>query len=169
MSREILILREPEIRSLLDPEACILAMERAFAAYSTGQAELPSVIHLDVPEHKGEIHIKAGYIRGGDYYAAKIVSGFSEQSQALDWPRTTAWSLCSTRKLARRARFLLDNGFITDMRTGRGGGVRGEASGAKTALDSGGYRNRRAGAISGGDAGRGKKFQRGAHLGTRSA
>ncbi len=36
MSREVLILREPEIRALLDPRACIAAMEQAFAAYSTG-------------------------------------------------------------------------------------------------------------------------------------
>ena len=46
MSREVLILREPEIRALLDPRACIAAMEQAFAAYSTGQAQLPAVIHL---------------------------------------------------------------------------------------------------------------------------
>jgi ornithine cyclodeaminase/alanine dehydrogenase-like protein (mu-crystallin family) len=41
MSREVLILREPEIRALLDPQGCISAMEQAFAAYSTGQAQLP--------------------------------------------------------------------------------------------------------------------------------
>ena len=50
MSREVLILREPEIRALLDPSACVAAMEQAFTAYSTGRAQLPSVIHLDVPD-----------------------------------------------------------------------------------------------------------------------
>ncbi len=67
MSREVLILREPEIRALLDPQACITAMEQAFGAYSTGQAQLPGVIHLDIPESdvfekRGEIHVKAGYL-----------------------------------------------------------------------------------------------------------
>ena len=52
MSREVLILREPEIRALLDPGACIAAMEKAFAAYSTGQAQLPAVIHLDIPDSR---------------------------------------------------------------------------------------------------------------------
>ena len=52
MNREVLILREPEIRDLLDPRACIAAMEQAFAAYSTGRAQLPTVIHLDIPEEK---------------------------------------------------------------------------------------------------------------------
>ena len=59
MSREVVVLREAEIRKLLDPAAGIEAMERAFAAYSSGQAELPSVIHLDVPENRGEIHASA--------------------------------------------------------------------------------------------------------------
>src|ERR1700675_2230234 len=85
MSREALILREPEIRARLDPRACISAMEQAFAAYSTGKAQLPGVIHLDIPENdlsqkRGEIHIKAGYLHGGPYYAVKIVSGFPGNS-----------------------------------------------------------------------------------------
>jgi ornithine cyclodeaminase/alanine dehydrogenase-like protein (mu-crystallin family) len=45
MPREVLVLRENEIRELLDPPSCIEAMERAFAAYSGGRAELPSVGH----------------------------------------------------------------------------------------------------------------------------
>ena len=120
MSREILILREPEIRSLLDPEACIEAMERAFAAYSTGKAELPSVIHLDVPDHKGEIHIKAGYVRGGDYYAAKIVSGFLD-NPALGLAANDGMVIVFDAQTGAPSAFLLDNGFITDLRTGAAG------------------------------------------------
>lgn len=40
MSREVLILREPEIRALLDPQACIAAMEQPFAAYSRWKCSL---------------------------------------------------------------------------------------------------------------------------------
>jgi ornithine cyclodeaminase len=120
MSREILLLREPEIRSLLDPEACIAAMERAFAAYSTGQAVLPSVIHLDVPERQGEIHIKAGYIRGGAYYAAKIVSGFPNNPQ-LGLSANDGMVVVFDAQTGAPCAFLLDNGFITDLRTGAAG------------------------------------------------
>ena len=91
MPREVLILREPEIRALLDPRSCIAAMEQAFAAYSTGRAQLPAVIHLDIPEdeapgdaapqNRGEIHVKAGYLNGGSCYAVKIVSGFPNNPQ----------------------------------------------------------------------------------------
>ena len=122
MSRRVLILREPEIRELLDPDACIDAMERAFAAYSSGQAELPSVIHLDVPENSGEIHIKAGYLHGGPYYAVKMVSGFLN-NPARGLPANDGMVVVFDAKTGAPAAFLLDNGFITDFRTAAAGAV----------------------------------------------
>jgi ornithine cyclodeaminase len=120
MKREVLILREPEIRTLLDPKACIAAMEQAFAAYSTGQAQLPAVIHLDVPENDGEIHIKAGHLRGGYYYAVKMVSGFLNNPK-LGMPANDGMIVLFDAKTGAPAAFLLDNGFITDVRTGAAG------------------------------------------------
>ena len=125
MSREVLILHEPEIRACLDPRACISAMERAFAAYSTGQAQLPGVIHLDIPENdlsqnRGEIHIKAGYLHGGPYYAVKIVSGFPGNSR-LGLPPNDGMIVVFDAHTGAPAAFLLDNGFITDFRTGAAG------------------------------------------------
>jgi ornithine cyclodeaminase len=127
MSREVLILREPEIRSLLDPRACIAAMEQAFAAYSTGKAQLPGVIHLDIPENdfsqkRGEIHIKAGYLHGGHYYAVKIVSGFPDNAK-LGLPANDGMIVVFDANTGGPAAFLLDNGFITDFRTGAAGAV----------------------------------------------
>jgi ornithine cyclodeaminase/alanine dehydrogenase-like protein (mu-crystallin family) len=122
MGREILILREPEILELLDPEACIAAMEQAFAAYSSGRAELPSVIHLDIPEQRGEIHIKTGHIHGGPYYAVKIVSGFPGNSQ-LGLPANDGMVVAFDASTGAPAAFLLDNGLITDIRTAAAGAV----------------------------------------------
>jgi ornithine cyclodeaminase len=127
MSREVVLLRETEIRALLDPEACIAAMERAFAAYSTGQAQLPAVIHLDILEsdlsaNRGEIHVKAGYLNGGPYYAVKIVSGFPNTSQ-LGLPANDGIIVVFDARTGAPAAFLLDNGFITDLRTGAAGAV----------------------------------------------
>ncbi len=132
MRREVLILREPEIRALLDPRSCIAAMEEAFAAYSTGRAQLPAVIHLDVPEseepgnavpqNRGEIHVKAGYLNGGPYYAVKIVSGFPHNPQ-LGLPANDGVIVVFDAQTGAPAAFLLDNGFITDFRTGAAGAV----------------------------------------------
>jgi len=120
MSREILLLRESEIRSLLEPADCIVAMERAFAAYSTGQAELPLVIQLNVPEQQGEIHIKAGHVRGGAFYAVKIVSGFLNNPQ-LGLAANDGMVVVFDAQTGAPCAFLFDNGFITDSRTGAAG------------------------------------------------
>jgi len=122
VSRRILILREAEIRELLQPAACIAAMERAFAAYSSGHAELPSVIHLDVPENRGEIHIKAGHLDGGPYYAVKMVSGFPG-NRSIGLAANDGMIVVFDAKTGAPAGFLLDDGFITDFRTAAAGAV----------------------------------------------
>jgi ectoine utilization protein EutC len=122
MRRETLILREREILELLDPLACIAAMEQAFAAYSSGRAELPSVIHLDIPEHRGEIHIKTGHIHGSPYYAVKMVSGFPGNPE-LGLPPNDGMVVVLDAFTGAPAAFLLDKGLITDIRTAAAGAV----------------------------------------------
>jgi ectoine utilization protein EutC len=122
MHGEILILREREILDLLDPIACIATMEQALAAYSCGRSELPSVIHLDVPEHRGEIHIKTGHIHGTPYYAVKMVSGFPGNTQ-LGLPANGGMVVAFDARTGAPAAFLLDNGLITDLRTAAAGAV----------------------------------------------
>jgi ornithine cyclodeaminase len=99
--------------------ACIDACEQAFAAYSVGEAELPGVIHLDVPEAKGEIHVKAGHLHGAPFYAVKAASGF----YAADPPAIDGLVVVFDATDGAPAAFLLDNGYITDLRTGAAGGV----------------------------------------------
>jgi len=119
VGRDVLILREADVRAALDMPSLIDAVERAFAAYSTGRAELPSVIHLDVPEAKGEIHVKAGHIHGESHYAVKMASGF----YALDPPAIDGLVIAFDARTGAPAAFLLDNGYLTDARTGAAGGV----------------------------------------------
>jgi ornithine cyclodeaminase/alanine dehydrogenase-like protein (mu-crystallin family) len=122
VKRVVLILREPEIRALLDPAACIEAVEKAFSLYSTGHAELPVVLHLQVPESQGEIHIKAGHLHGAANYAVKIVSGFSGDAPAE--PQTiNGMVLIFDARTGAPAAFLLDNGYITELRTAAAGAI----------------------------------------------
>ncbi len=119
MKRVVRILREADVRDALTMAACIDACEQAFIAYSTGGAELPDVIHLNVPEAEGEIHVKAGYLHGGRFYAVKAASGFYAQ----DPPAIDGIVAVFDARDGAPAAFLLDNGFITDLRTGAAGGV----------------------------------------------
>jgi len=115
MPGPIVVLREPEIRSLLDPASCIAAVEQAFTAYATGGAELPGVIHLDVPEHRGEIHIKAGHLRGGNWYACKFASGFAGRNDGV--------VLTFDARTGAPAGILFDGGYLTDLRTAAAGAI----------------------------------------------
>jgi len=117
--RDVRILGEADVRAALDMASCIDAVQEAFVAYSTGGAELPSVIHLDVPEARGEVHVKAGHIHGAPYYAVKAASGF----YALDPPAIDGLVVVFDARDGSPAAFLLENGFITDLRTGAAGGV----------------------------------------------
>jgi ornithine cyclodeaminase len=122
MGRTLLILREPEIRRLLDPAACLQAVEEAFTAYAGGRAMLPAVINLDIPESRGEIHVKAGHLRGGSHYAVKIASGFYD-NPGRGLPQNDGMVLVFDAHTGAPAALLLDNGFITDLRTGAAGGI----------------------------------------------
>jgi ornithine cyclodeaminase/alanine dehydrogenase-like protein (mu-crystallin family) len=111
----MIVLREPEIRALLDRPSCIAAVEQAFTAYASGHAELPGVIHLDVPEHRGEVHIKAGYLHGGAWYACKFASGFAGVNDGV--------VVAFDAGTGAPAAILFDNGYITDLRTAAAGAV----------------------------------------------
>jgi ornithine cyclodeaminase len=117
-----LVLSESDIRRLLDPQSCIAAVERAFTAYALGGAELPGVIHLDIPEARGEIHIKGGYLHGGAYYAVKFASGFPG-NPALGLPPNGGLVVVCNARTGALAAILLDNGYITDLRTAAAGAI----------------------------------------------
>jgi ornithine cyclodeaminase len=119
VEREVLVYRATEIRAALDMPSLIDAVERAFVAYSAGDAELPDVIHLDVPESRGEIHVKAGHLHGARHFAVKVASGF----YADDPPSIDGLVLAFDASDGTPAALLLDDGFITDARTGAAGGV----------------------------------------------
>jgi ornithine cyclodeaminase len=117
--RTVRLFREADVRAALPMAACIDAVEAAFVASATGEAERPGVIHLDVPEAKGEIHVKAGHLHGGRTYAVKVSSGF----YGTEPPAYDGVVLVFDAATGAPVAFLLDNGFITDQRTGAAGGV----------------------------------------------
>ncbi len=113
------ILRADDVRASIDMRACIDACEGAFVAYSSGGAELPGVIHLDVPEARGEIHVKAGHLHGAPFYAVKAASGF----YGLEPPAIDGLVIVFDARDGSPAALLLDGGYLTDLRTGAAGGV----------------------------------------------
>ncbi|GIV01012.1 MAG: cyclodeaminase [Actinomycetota bacterium] len=113
------VLGREEVAAALDMRSCVDAVERAFAAFASGRAELPGVIHLEIPEARGEIHVKAGHLHGEPRYAVKVASGF----YGLDPPAIDGLVLVFDARDGSLAALLADRGLLTDVRTGAAGGV----------------------------------------------
>jgi ornithine cyclodeaminase len=122
MSSRVLIYDQEDVRAALVMPALIDACAEAFAAYSSGHAALPAVIHLDLVDHGAEVHVKAGYVVGGSHWALKVASSFPGNS-ARGMPTSDGMVVVFDAATGTPAAFLLDHGFLTDARTGAAGGV----------------------------------------------
>ena len=67
-------------------------------------------------EPTGETHIKYGYIKGQEYYAVKIASGFPNNA-ALGLSNSQGVILLFSQKTGALVAVLLDEGHLTDVRT----------------------------------------------------
>ncbi len=108
-----------EVLPTLDPFA---AMERAFVAYSSGQATVPPVGELVFEDPPGDVHIKYGYLKGDEYYVIKIASGFYDNPK-LGLPSGNGMMLLFSQKTGEGLGVLLDEGYLTDIRTAAAGSV----------------------------------------------
>ncbi len=119
------ILDQPTILTLLDrgdPEKLLRYMERSFTAYSSGEATVPPVGTLTLEEPRGDVHIKYGYLKGAPYYVIKIASGFYD-NPALGLPSSNGLNLVFSQKTGVLECILLDEGYLTDLRTALAGAV----------------------------------------------
>lgn len=113
---------ESEIKKLIRLKEAIPTVEKALAAFSSGQVILPGVINLDLPESKGEVHVKAAYIKGDETYVIKVASGFYE-NPGLGLAVGNGLMLVFKAKTGELAAVLFDRGYLTDLRTAAAGGV----------------------------------------------
>ncbi|MDF1664705.1 MAG: ornithine cyclodeaminase family protein [Planctomycetota bacterium] len=100
----------------------IECIEQSFLAYSDGKAKVPPVGHLGFDSPPGDVHIKYGYIEGDSHYVIKIASGFYE-NPAKGLPASHGMMLSFDAKTGQPSCILLDEGYLTDLRTGLAGAV----------------------------------------------
>jgi ornithine cyclodeaminase len=97
-------------------------IREAFRADGEGRTHVPPVINLDVPSAPGEFHIKTAHIEGVPHIAVKIASGFYA-NPAKGLPSGSGLMALFDASTGLPAALLLDNGFLTDLRTGAAGAV----------------------------------------------
>src|SRR5260221_9895111 len=101
-------------------------MREAFRADGEGRAHVPAVINLDVPAHRGELHVKTALIDGVPHVAVKIATGFYD-NPAKGLPSGSGLMAVFDATSGLPVALLLDNGFLTDIRTGAAGAIAAEA------------------------------------------
>jgi ornithine cyclodeaminase len=109
-----------QIKSVLPSLDLLAAIEEGFAAYSAGRAVIPPVGELLL--ENGEVHIKYGYLKEGEYYVVKIASGFFGNPK-LGLPSNNGLMMLFSQRTGAPAALLLDEGHLTDVRTAVAGAI----------------------------------------------
>jgi ectoine utilization protein EutC len=121
------VLTEPEIRRLvaLDADA-LAAVEDAFSKLAAGHADVPPIVGLFVPDRRGEVDVKGAYIHGLPSLAVKIASGFFDNAR---WglPSGSGLMVVLSAETGYPQAILLDNGYLTDVRTALAGAAAAKA------------------------------------------
>jgi len=116
------IVEEEALRAAVTPERAVAVVRDAFRADGEGRTRVPPVINLEVSEGRGEFHVKTAHIEGVPHIAVKIASGFYDNpSKGL--PSGSGMIALFDATTGLPAALLLDNGFLTDIRTGAAGAV----------------------------------------------
>lgn len=111
-----------KIKSLLKNVDVVAAMTEGFRQYSNGNTVVPPVGELLFENPPGDVHIKYGYIKNDDFYVIKIASGFY-RNKDLGLPSSQGMMLLFNQKTGQTAAILLDEGYLTDVRTAAAGAV----------------------------------------------
>ncbi len=118
----IRIVDEPALRAAMTPALAVHAIRDAFRADGEGRTHVPAVINLEIPTAQGEFHVKTAHIEGVPRVAVKIASGFYGNA-ARGLPTGSGIIAVFDAATGFPSALLLDNGFLTDIRTGAAGAV----------------------------------------------
>lgn len=116
------IIEEAALRQAITPALAVDVIREAFRADGEGRTHVPPVINLEIPAAHGEFHIKTALIDGVAHVAVKVASGFYD-NPARGLPSGSGMIALFDAATGFPAALLLDNGYLTDIRTGAAGAV----------------------------------------------
>ena len=119
----ITLLGEAELRELVPLDlAAIDQIEAAFASLATEAVAMPPILRLDLPAHNGEVDVKTAWLPRLDSFAIKVSPGFFD-NPSLGLPSLNGLMLVLSAKTGLTEAVLLDNGYLTAIRTAAAGAV----------------------------------------------
>ncbi|WP_093178241.1 cyclodeaminase [Pseudovibrio sp. Tun.PSC04-5.I4] len=120
---EIKILTETDLRSAISLDAdAVACIENAFQLLATADVVMPPILSFHVPDHNGEVDVKTAYVPGIDSFAIKMSPGFFD-NPTLGLPSLNGLMVLFDAQTGIVKAVLLDNGYLTDVRTAAAGAV----------------------------------------------
>jgi len=117
------IFTESDIRSFIKLNKEVIHItEDAFKQLVTSQVVMPPIMRIDVKENNGEVDVKSAYIPNKEFFALKVSSGFFNNYQ-LGLPSANGFMMLISTKTGEPKAFLLDNGYLTEVRTAAAGAI----------------------------------------------
>lgn len=122
----VVLVSEDELRRVvsMDREG-LEAVRLGFAKLSSGEVVQPPIMHIEIAEHNGEVDLKGAYVKGLGSFALKLSSGFFENHKR-GLPSASGLMVLVSAETGVPQALLLDNGYLTDVRTGLAGALAAE-------------------------------------------
>lgn len=119
----IKILAERELRQIVPLDlAAVQCVEQAFHSLAVKAVAMPPILRLDIREHRGEVDVKTAYVPGLGGFAVKISPGFFDNPK-IGLPSTNGLMVLLSSSTGLVQALLLDNGYLTNVRTAAAGAV----------------------------------------------
>lgn len=117
------ILTESDLRGLIPLDlAAIDTVQAGFRALASGAVIMPPVLSMAIEQAHGEVDVKTAYVPGVDSFAIKVSPGFFDNPK-IGLPSTSGLMILFSALTGRVEALLLDNGYLTDVRTAAAGAV----------------------------------------------
>ena len=119
----ILILNEKELTENVKLDLTLIEeIEKGFLALSEKKATVPPIMMLPVPALDGEVDIKSAFVHDMPSLAVKIASGFFKNPD-IGLPSQSGQMLVISTQTGMLQAVLLDNGYLTQIRTAAAGAI----------------------------------------------
>jgi ornithine cyclodeaminase len=121
------VLTEFDLRGVITLDREVVdAIGRAFVALSRGGAAMPPVLGLSVARYNGEIDVKTAFLADVPHIAVKISPGYFDNPR-IGLPSLNGLMVVLHARTGVVAAILLDNGYLTTLRTAAAGAVAADA------------------------------------------
>lgn len=97
-----------------------------FVRLAAGEVRQPPVLSLEIPSAHGEMDVKTAYVQGWSSFCLKVSTGFFRNPER-GLPSASGLMVVLSAETGRPQAILLDEGYLTDLRTALAGAVAARA------------------------------------------